>query len=105
MQILIFQFIIAHQTLLQLGVEPIGKEESIVEERAGNKVVKGETEVEFLTSNHKILEEANLVGDRCCLFKGDVWHKVDVLHKRNETRVMSKILVTRSCLGRDVRKI
>ena len=72
-------------------VEPIGKEESIVEERAGNKVVKGETEVEFLTSNHKILEEANLVGDRCCLFKGDVWHKVDVLHKRNETRVMSKI--------------
>ena len=23
--------------------------------------------------------------------KGDVWHKVDVLHKRNETRVMSKI--------------
>lgn len=72
-------------------VEPIGKQESIVEERAGNKVVKGETEVEFLTSNHKILEEANLVGDRCCLFKGDVWHKVDVLHKRNETRVMSKI--------------
>lgn len=71
-------------------VEPIGEVVNEVEERAGDKIVSGETEVDFLKSSYRVIESVSIT-DRCCLFKGDVYHKVDLYSKEDKTRVMCKI--------------
>ena len=72
-----------------IWVEPIGEERTQHEERAGSKIISGETNSEHLRSPYKELETM-YITDRACLFKGDEWHKVEVDHNRNEWRVMAK---------------
>jgi len=71
-------------------LEPVGDIVNQVEERAGDKIIEGETAVDFLKSQYKVIEQVRIT-ERCCLFKGDVWHKVDYYGTEDKTRVMCKI--------------
>lgn len=71
-------------------VKPTGDLKHQTEERAGDKIIKGETPVDFLKSEYEIIESVHIT-DRCCLFKGDVYHKVDLHSTEDKTRVMCKI--------------
>lgn len=74
-----------------IWVEPIGEEVESWEYRAGSKLDKNQNET---FSNHLRSEyreiETQYITDRCCLFRGDTWHKVQVDHSRDEWRVMAK---------------
>jgi len=72
-------------------VEPIGEEIESWEFREGSKLdaTKQQTFSNHLRSEYKELE-TQYITDRCCLFKGDTWHKVEVDHTRDEWRVMAK---------------
>lgn len=74
-----------------IWVEPIEEEIESWEYRAGSKLDpnKEETFSNHLRSEYKEIE-TQYITDRCCLFKGDVWHKVIVDHKRDEWRIMAK---------------
>jgi len=72
-------------------VEPIDEEIESWEYRAGSKLDSTGTETfsNHLRSEYRELE-TQFITDRCCLFKGDTWHKVEVDHNRDEWRVMAK---------------
>ena len=74
-----------------IWVEPIEEEIESWEYRAGSKLDpnKEETFSNHLRSEYREIE-TQYITDRCCLFKGDVWHKVIVDHKRDEWRIMAK---------------
>ena len=74
-----------------IWVEPIEEEIESWEYRAGSKLDpdKQETFSNHLRSEYREIE-TQYITDRCCLFKGDVWHKVIVDHKRDEWRIMAK---------------
>lgn len=71
-------------------VEPIGELKVSWEGRIGNKVKEGELVSEQLKNDYKIIDECK-ISDRCVLFNGANWHKVESKHNRNEERVMCKI--------------
>ncbi len=74
-----------------IWVEPIGEEIESWEYRMGSKLDLKEQQTlsNHLRSDYQELE-IQYITDRCCLFKGDTWHKVQVDHKRDEWRVMAK---------------
>lgn len=72
-------------------VEPIGEEIESWEHRAGSRLdpTEQQTFSNHLRSEYRELE-TQYITDRCCLFKGNTWHKVEVDHNRDEWRVMAK---------------
>lgn len=71
-------------------VEPIGDEVAQYEERMGSKIVAGQTYSNHLKSPYREIDSCSIV-DRCVLFRGDVWHRVDVNYTEDKIRVMAKV--------------